>query len=86
MGRLNVRNLGIDRESIPDGRVFGRDASFWAQPNTRDLKRYHWPSDRYPGVSACGHVVLNFDVQDIPEMVPDGLRCKRSGCRGRWAA
>lgn len=72
-----------------DPLVYQRDASVYVTPNVSPalVKVLHWPGERqWRGwqVSACGRSVLDSDSPWRASEVPDGLRCRGSGCRQRW--
>lgn len=58
-----------------------RDASWWPNPDTRTPKRGHVL--RADGRAACGLVAVMCDPEPA-ELIPEGLRCCRSGCRDKW--
>lgn len=59
-----------------------RDASWYRRPNVRTVKVYHIVTDE--GLSACRGSLLVYE-NAIPAIeAPQGLRCQRAGCKGRW--
>lgn len=57
-----------------------RDASWYAHPGA--AARYHVWRDHHP---ACTPRAFLAEYTRIPAPdVPDALRCRRNGCRGRW--
>lgn len=72
----------------PAPTVYTRDASGFSSPGTSGGK-YHWP--RQPGdrhtEAACSDTIF-LDTKHgaaIARKAPKGARCKRNGCRQKWA-
>jgi hypothetical protein len=58
-----------------------RDASWHRRPDTRTPKRGHVL--REDGRATCGLVAVMCDPEPA-ELIPEGLRCCRPGCRDKW--
>lgn len=58
-----------------------RDASWFNNPDVTTPKRAHVL--RAEGTAACGLVAFMCDAHPA-ESIPEGQRCRRLGCRGRW--
>lgn len=62
-----------------------RDASYFANPNTSSIKRYHlFGENKRP---LCGSKMVLCSENGIdPSQVCEELRCKKPGCKSAWPA